>query len=342
MKKLLIASLMLLLSLSLVLFGACAGDSDKHNYSSTWSYDGTHHYKSCTDSGCAEVKDKAMHDIKDGSCSICGYNNSVTVTASEDNYRTVLKSLNEGDIVGLTDGQYGAFTLENVKNVTFIGLGEDVIFSDNVYINLGNENITFKNITFKGGVTNKTGFEINSAIDGLTIKDCIFKRYSQIRGMSKNENVKNIVIEDCTFTDIQDGEDELVSAINVYLVENFTLKNCSFDNVEYNAVQIGNYGITGKIIVTGNEFVNIGDRILYFVSVTNITESVISGNYFENNSDCVKSDGQYIKVSTGETGCIVVGQNTWAEIPGRNETAFCGIDKDYIVYDRTEQLTVEE
>ncbi len=341
MKKFLIVILMFLLSLSLALFGACAGDGDKHTYSSTWSYDGTHHYKPCTDSDCAEVKDKATHDIKDGSCSICGYNNFVNVTASEDNYRTVLKSLNDGDIVGLTDGQYGAFTLENVKNVTFIGLGEDVIFSDNVYINMGNENITFKNLTFKGGVTNKTGFEINSAIDGLTIKDCIFKRYSQIRAISQTEKVKDIVIENCTFTDIQDGSG-LVSAINVYLVENFTLKNCSFDNVEYNAVQIGNYGITGKIMVTGNEFVDIGDRILYFVSVSNITESDISGNYFENNSDCVKSDGQYIKVSTGETDCIVVGQNTWAEIPGRNETAFCGIDKDYIVYDRMEQLAAVE
>ena len=44
--------------------------SHTHSYASTWSKDGTHHWKACT---CGDEKDYAEHTYTKGVCTVCGY-----------------------------------------------------------------------------------------------------------------------------------------------------------------------------------------------------------------------------------------------------------------------------
>ena len=70
-------------------------DDHTHVTSSTWSYNATHHWHTCTDSTCAEVFDKSAHAWKDGvvtteptetttgvktfTCAVCGATRTETL-----------------------------------------------------------------------------------------------------------------------------------------------------------------------------------------------------------------------------------------------------------------------
>ena len=51
-----------------------------HSYASTWSQDGTHHWKACS---CGGKQDEAEHTFHEGVCSVCGYKNPDYVDAKE-------------------------------------------------------------------------------------------------------------------------------------------------------------------------------------------------------------------------------------------------------------------
>ena len=55
--------------LTVVLFAAC-GKGGQHNYSDEWSSNETHHWHACTDKGCEETKDKAVHTWNGGSVTV--------------------------------------------------------------------------------------------------------------------------------------------------------------------------------------------------------------------------------------------------------------------------------
>ena len=43
-----------------------------HNYATTWTSDGTHHWHMCLNGGCTSVLDKAPHSVVNGKCAGCG------------------------------------------------------------------------------------------------------------------------------------------------------------------------------------------------------------------------------------------------------------------------------
>ena len=53
-----------------------------HNWSATWSKNGTEHYKTCD--GCDEKKDKGTHTLEGGFCSVCGYDTNHTCSYGND------------------------------------------------------------------------------------------------------------------------------------------------------------------------------------------------------------------------------------------------------------------
>ena len=55
--------------------GATSGSALGHSWSTTWSTDGSNHWKKCTNSGCTATKDKAAHadTNQNGLCNTCSY-----------------------------------------------------------------------------------------------------------------------------------------------------------------------------------------------------------------------------------------------------------------------------
>lgn len=55
--------------LTVVLFAAC-NKGGQHNFSEEWSSNETHHWHACTDKGCKETKDKAVHTWDGGKVTV--------------------------------------------------------------------------------------------------------------------------------------------------------------------------------------------------------------------------------------------------------------------------------
>ena len=56
----------------------CIDQSKKHthDYKTTWSKDGTHHWRECLDANCDEKSQYEEHNFESGFCSTCGYEQS--------------------------------------------------------------------------------------------------------------------------------------------------------------------------------------------------------------------------------------------------------------------------
>ena len=104
-----------------------------------------------------------------------------------------------------------------------------------------------------------------------------------------------------------------------------TVKNCTFENVEYNAMQLGNNVANGVVVIDGNIFKDIGSRVIYLVYIDGLTSCTIENNLFYDNTDSLllpgdlddgikKESGIYIH-SKSTMGNLLVGKNFWEEIP---------------------------
>ena len=152
------------------------------------------------------------------------------------------------------------------------------------------KNITFKGLTF----TAKTNFETSESttvFDGFTFTGCAFEIGSTADGNYalryydeyNNGNVRNLVVENCTFKNCYQG-------IYAHHVKGITVKGCTFDTTGHNAIAVqcqgGEKGACdhGAVVITGNTFKNIGDRIIRFNEVGSGTTITIADNTADGNS----------------------------------------------------------
>ena len=179
------------------------------------------------------------------------------------------------------------------------------------------KNITIEGITF----TAKTEFATSSAdtvIDGVTFKNCTFNIgsteangdvYQALRyyNESNNGKVKNLTVDSCKFNTCYQG-------VYTQKINGVTVKNCTFNTTGHNAiaVQSDKDAVNHKaVVITGNTFTNIGDRIIRFGKVDTGTQITIQNNTATNSGD---KDGQVIKAESLAEGVTYnISGNKWGE-----------------------------
>lgn len=149
------------------------------------------------------------------------------------------------------------------------------------------KNITFKGLTFKAKTDINT-FESTTVYDGFTFKDCTFDLGTTADGNqairyyneNDNGNVKNLVVEGCTFKTCSQG-------VYTAHVKNVTVTGSTFDTTGHNAIAIQDFKGAcdhGEVVITGNTFKGIGDRIIRFNNVGLGTTVTIKDNTADGNS----------------------------------------------------------
>ena len=149
------------------------------------------------------------------------------------------------------------------------------------------KNITFKGLTFKAKTDINTS-ESTTVYDGFTFKDYTFDLGTTADGNqairyyneNNNGNVKNLVVEGCTFKTCSQG-------VYTAHVKNVTVTGSTFDTTGHNAIAIQDHKGPcdhGKVVITGNTFKGIGDRIIRFNNVGLGTTVTIKDNTADGNS----------------------------------------------------------
>ncbi len=177
------------------------------------------------------------------------------------------------------------------------------------------KNITFKGLTFKAKTDINTS-ESTTVYDGFTFKDCTFDLGTTVGGNqairyyneNNNGNVKNLVVEGCTFKTCFQG-------VYTAHVKNVTVKGCTFDTTGHNAIAIQDFKGAcdhGAVVITGNTFKNIGDRAIRFGVVAAGTTITITGNTATYRDGTAATDKQCIKAETLAEGVTTkVELNNW-------------------------------
>ena len=180
------------------------------------------------------------------------------------------------------------------------------------------QNITFKGLTFKAKTDINTS-ESTTVYDGFTFKDCTFDLGTTADGNqairyyneNNNGNVKNLVVEGCTFKNCSQG-------VYTMQVKGITVKDSTFTQTGHNAIAIqsqgGNKGPCnhGEVVITGNTMVNIGDRAIRFNVVAAGTTITITGNTAAYGDGTTATDKQCIKAETLAEGVTTtVELNNW-------------------------------
>lgn len=173
-------------------------------------------------------------------------------------------------------------------------------------------NVRFENLHF----TSKVEFDTSSAdtvIDGVTFSECSFTTggTSQANGQalryyneSNNGKVRNLTVDSCAFNACFQG-------VYTQKINGITVNNSSFDTTGHNAIAIqSGDAINHKaVVITGNTFANIGDRIIRFGNVGADTQITIMNNSATNSGD---SNGEVIKAqSLAEGVAYNISGNNW-------------------------------
>ena len=245
-------------------------------------------------------------------------------------------------VVLLKAGNYQTLQITSYYGATLIC--EEGVVAEKLIVHEGVSEVLIDGINFSA-TENTGGVSFGGETADVTIKNCTFTGNAKISNMSGGKNI-NTVIEKCVMKDLFYG-DSVYTAIIIYRYSSLTVKDCVFDGIGYNVLQIGNKDRGGNVLVTGNTFKNVGSRVLYFVNLTGVLSCTVTGNYFYDNTDCVlvdgetdqtglkKSSGVYIYAGGGTA--VDVGVNYWETVPEK--------DKKFITlncnYNPVEQLLID-
>lgn len=155
----------------------------------------------------------------------------------------------------------------------------------------------------------------DTVIDGVTFKDCEFtlgstctdnqalRYYNEIN----NGKVRNLVVDSCSFTNCYQG-------VYTSKINGIKVVDSSFDTTGHNAIAVQNSGGAcdhGAVIITGNEFNNIGDRIIRFNEVGADTQITIKNNTAANFGD---ENGEVMKAQSLADGITYdISGDSWGD-----------------------------
>ena len=180
--------------------------------------------------------------------------------------------------------------------------------------------LTLNNIEFDGlSFTKPVALDTSSpdtVYDGVAFKNCAFTtggtasaNGAAIHYYNENNNgkVRNLVVDNCTFTDCYQG-------VYTAHVTGITVKDSEFANLGHNAIAIqDSKGACnhGAVVITDNEMTNVGDRAIRFNNVAAGTTITITGNT-ATYKDGTATEEQSIKAtSLAEGVATTVELNNW-------------------------------
>lgn len=259
---------------------------------------------------------------------------TVTVTKDEE-LISQLNSATEDIKIILAKGDYKRLTIQ-AKNHAVHLFSEDGARILGLDVADGVKNVTIEGITF-----NAAGIYLGNC-ENVTVKNCKLS-YSAWLENKADKSVKNLTVDGCSFYNVKEDK---TSAIKIKSYQTLTIKNSVFDNIEYDAIEVGATLAQGDVLIEGNAFSNIGSRVIELVSVENLESCTIVLNEFFDNRDSLLGHGDVddgIKKSTGiyiysksVKGAIDIGVNYWHSIPERKSIYISPLAN----YDATEQLLI--
>ena len=188
-------------------------------------------------------------------------------------------------------------------------------------------NITIEGITFTAKTDINTSIP-ETTINGFTFKNCTFNIGSTADGNqairyyneNNNGNLTDLTVENCKFKDCYQG-------VYTGKIKNVTVKNSTFDTTGHNAIAIQSADEAvnhGNVVITGNTFKNVGDRIIRFNNVGEDTTITISNNTSTNSGD---ASGEIIKAtSRPESVQVTMSGNTWGNVGGKEAKNGAGFE----------------
>ena len=193
------------------------------------------------------------------------------------------------------------------------------------YMALNWNNITFVGLKFKSSV-NIESSSAETNINGVHFERCEFNSGYTVGGSKSNgmgirfvswttttNNLKNLTVDKCIFKDCYEGV-YTNPAYGVSVTDN------NFENINHNAVAIQDTQSPavdhGQVVIAGNTFTNIGDRIIRFNNVGADTQITIKNNTATNSGDTA---GEVIKATSLAAGIKYdISNNRW----GKDKTVF--------------------
>ncbi len=182
------------------------------------------------------------------------------------------------------------------------------------YLTQNWSNITIEGITFTAPVNISSSLG-TTVIDGVAFKNCAFNINNTASGnqalryYNENDNgkVKNLTVDGCSFNTCYQG-------VYTQKINGVTVINSSFNTTAHNAiaVQSGSEPVNHKaVVITGNTFANIGDRIIRFGDVGADTQITIKNNTATGSGD---DSGQVMKAQFLAAGVTYdISGNNWGE-----------------------------
>ncbi len=183
-------------------------------------------------------------------------------------------------------------------------------------------NITFEGLNFTSAV-NIESSETRTSVNGLHFESCSFNSgyptttSDNAGGMgirfvswtTTTDNLKNLTVNNCKFENCSDG----VYTNPVYGV---SVTNSTFNKIDHNAIAIQDDSAAavdhGSVVITGNTFTHVSDRIIRFNKVGEDTTITISKNTSTNSGD---ASGEIIKAtSRPESVQVTMSGNTWGSV----------------------------
>ena len=215
-------------------------------------------------------------------------------------------------IAGVNASSGHKYASENTPPVYDYVLDKQTVNGSSHYLANVLENITFDGLTFTAKSDINTPIP-ESTINGFTFKNCTFninntaKDNQAIRYYNENNNgkVSNLVVDNCKFNKCYQG-------VYTSHIKNVIVTNSEFDTTGHNAIAIQSSEDAcdhGKVIITGNTFKNIGDRIIRFNNVGAGTQITITHNTATDSGD---ANGEVIKATNIAEGVTTtVRENNW-------------------------------
>lgn len=195
-------------------------------------------------------------------------------------------------------------------------------------------NITFEGLNFTSAV-NIESSETRTSVNGLHFESCSFNSgyptttSDNAGGMgirfvswtTTTDNLKNLTVNNCKFENCSDG----VYTNPVYGV---SVTNSTFNKIDHNAIAIQDDSAAavdhGSVVITGNTFTHVSDRIIRFNKVGEDTTITISKNTSTNSGD---ASGEIIKAtSRPESVQVTMSGNTWGNVRGNEAKNGAGFE----------------
>lgn len=184
------------------------------------------------------------------------------------------------------------------------------------------KNLTFSNVKFTAKVEISSAMS-DTTIDGVTFNSCVFetekvnnidKQALNFSNSLNNGKVTNLKVDGCKFNNCYQG-------VFTNTVKNILVTSSEFSGTFHNAiaVQTGNDAVNhGVVVISGNTFTDIGDRIIRFNKVGAGTHITITNNAATN----CNAEKEAIKAESLDGGVTyTISGNNWgnAKAPANDQ-----------------------